>query len=232
MPKHDRGHESVMVCPKETINRGHAVLMSIAAWLSCVCVGFLDTPKRIMSDTTLPDDPGFGVFHAGELQAHSRYGVARLTRGLAATVRDRLNPALIRFLQAQPFFFMATANDQGACDCSFRGRQHNPPNDPEPLLVVPDEHTLIFPDYPGNNFFNSIGNLFTNPQIGMLFVDFSTATRVRINGRARVLDELGEHRQTWPTAERLIEVTVQQAYPNCRARVPRLAPVTGPDFGP
>lgn len=170
------------------------------------------------------DDPGFGVFHSGELQAQQRYGAGRLTRGLAASVRDSLSPRLIAFLQAQPFFFIATASDQGACDCSYRGRQHSPPNDPEPLLAVPDERTIIFPDYPGNNFFNSIGNLLTNPHIGMLFIDFSSATRVRINGTARVIDEVGDYWRDWPSAARLIEVSVQQAYPNCRARIPRLAP--------
>ncbi|MDO5289023.1 MAG: pyridoxamine 5'-phosphate oxidase family protein [Pseudomonadota bacterium] len=175
-------------------------------------------------DPACGQDPGFGVFHAGELQAQQRYGAGRLTRGLAATVRDRLNPALIRFLLAQPFCFIATASDQGACDCSFRGRQHHPPNDPEPLLAIPDEHTLILPDYPGNQFFNSIGNLLTNPHIGLLFIDFASATRVRINGTARVHDDTGDHWQTWPAAERLIEVSVQQAYPNCRARIPRLVP--------
>lgn len=177
------------------------------------------------TDALPADDPGYGVFHPGELAAHRRYGAARLTRTLAATVHDRLTPALSRFLQAQPFCFMATASEQGACDCSFKGRQHNPPNDPEPLLLVLDDRTLLLPDYPGNQFFNSIGNLLVNPHVGLLFVDFASATRVRLNGTARVLDSAGDYWQTWPGAERLIEVQVQQVYPNCRARVPRLAPI-------
>lgn len=171
------------------------------------------------------DDPGFGVFHAGELEAHARYGVAKLTRGLAGTVRTAMTPALVAFLQRQPFFFLATASADGDCDCSYRGRQHNRPHDPEPLLLTPDANSLIFPDYAGNNFFNSIGNILTNPKVGMLFLDFSSATRVRINGRATILDQLGAFEADWPTAARLIRVDIDHVYPNCRARIPRMAPV-------
>ena len=48
-------------------------------------------------------DPGYGVFHEGELQAHQRYGVANLTRGLANNVRRVLTPALVQFLERQPY---------------------------------------------------------------------------------------------------------------------------------
>lgn len=169
-----------------------------------------------------PDDPGYGVFHEGELEAHRRYGVERLTRGLANNVRRVLTPALVQFLEQQPFFFLATANGQGDCDCSFRGRQHNRPHDPEPLLASPDDRTLLLPDYSGNNFFNSIGNIFTNPKAGLLFVDFQQAIRVRINGLATVHDELGDYAELWPTAVRMIEIEVQQIYPNCSARIPSM----------
>lgn len=171
-----------------------------------------------------PSDPGYGVFHEGELQAHQRYGVSWLTRGLSNNVRRVLTPALVQFLESQPFFFLATANAQGDCDCSFRGRQHQRPHDPEPLLLSPDEHTLLFPDYPGNNFFNSIGNILVNPKAGLLFVDFQNAIRVRINGLATVHDTPGTYRETWPTAARLIEIAVQQIYPNCSARIPSMRP--------
>lgn len=168
------------------------------------------------------DDPGFGVFHAGEIAAQEKFGSKHLLKGLAMNVRTELNPALIAFLEAQPFFFMATSNADGDCDCSYRGRQHILPRDPEPLLTAPDMHHLILPDYEGNYFFNSIGNLLTNPKVGLLFVDFRSATRVRINGNARVETDLGTYREIWPTAERYIEVSVGQVYPNCRARIPRL----------
>ena len=140
------------------------------------------------------------------------------------SVRKELTPQLVAFLQRQPFFFLATASADGDCDCSYRGRQHNRPHDPEPLLLAPDQRKLVFPDYAGNNFFNSIGNILTNPKVGMLFLDFETATRVRINGGATILDEADIYRDHWPTAVRFVQVMVDQVYPNCRARIPRLIP--------
>ena len=64
---------------------------------------------------------------------------------------------------------------------------------------------LHIPDYAGNNFFNTIGNLLENPRIGLLFVDFATGGLLHLSGRAQI---------DWaPNAEtgalRVIEVDVE-----------------------
>src|SRR5690606_16298309 len=74
--------------------------------------------KRCLRMAPSDHDPGFGIFHPGELEAHERYGVASLTKGLAISVRKELTPQLVAFLQRQPFFFLATASADGDCDCS------------------------------------------------------------------------------------------------------------------
>lgn len=168
-----------------------------------------------------------GILHQGEIEAHRRFGVSRQGEAMTKIVRDRLSPALARLLEAQPFFFIATANHHGDCDCSFRGRRHDAPHDPEPVLKVLDEKILVFPDYSGNNLYNSIGNIMVNPNIGMLFVDFDQVTRVRINGRAEIIEDRRAFQEIWPTALCYVKVTVSQAYPNCKARVPRMVPARG-----
>lgn len=45
---------------------------------------------------------------------------------------------------------------------------------------------LQIPDYSGNNFFNTIGNLIENPKIGLLFVDFETGKLLHISGQATI----------------------------------------------
>jgi hypothetical protein len=45
---------------------------------------------------------------------------------------------------------------------------------------------LSWPDYPGNNMFNSLGNLLVNPRCGLLFVDFERAAALQLLGRAEV----------------------------------------------
>ena len=45
---------------------------------------------------------------------------------------------------------------------------------------------LQIPDYAGNNFFNTIGNLITDPRVGLLFVDFETGGLLHLSGTATI----------------------------------------------
>ncbi len=164
------------------------------------------------------------VFHPGELEAHRLFGVAdHWASHDPAFIRDRIPETWGRFLEEQPFFFMATANRVGECDCSFRGREFNASGDAYPLLKVFDPKTLVFPDFSGNKLYNSLGNILDNPHIGMLFVDFQNRIRARVNGRATILEDKAAYAHIWPQALRYVHVEVTQAYPNCKARVPKMS---------
>lgn len=54
------------------------------------------------------------------------------------------------------------------------------------FVQVTDGNCLMFPDYAGNNHFNTIGNLFLDPRAGMLFVDFETGGLLQLTGRTSV----------------------------------------------
>lgn len=168
-----------------------------------------------------PDD----WLHEGEREAQRRFGAddAWDAAGLSAMFRDTVPPALAAYLEGLPFFFIATADAQGACDCSFRGREHDASGRPYPLLKVLDERHLVFPDYAGNRLYNSLGNMLVNGHIGMLFVDFERRNRFRVNGLAEIVEDRAVHADLWPLAQRYIRVTVEQAYGNCRARIPRMS---------
>lgn len=64
-------------------------------------------------------------------------------------------------------------------DASHRGGESG-------FVRVLDKNTLQIPDYAGNNFFNTIGNLTLNPHIGLLFIDFNTGSLMHITGRANI----------------------------------------------
>jgi len=64
-------------------------------------------------------------------------------------------------------------------DASHRG------GTPGFVRVVNDKHLKI-PDYAGNNFFNTIGNIHCDPRIGLLFIDFETGGLLHVSGRATV----------------------------------------------
>lgn len=165
--------------------------------------------------------------HEGEIEAQRRFhgGATWEAAQLGAMIRDTLSPTWTGFLESQPFFFMATANQCGECDCSFRGREFDASGQPYPLLKVLDTQTLVFPDYSGNKLYNSLGNILVNPHVGLLFVDFQQRARARINGSARIVEDRATYSNIWPLALRYILVEIQQAYPNCKARIPRMTMV-------
>ena len=49
------------------------------------------------------------------------------------------------------------------------------------FVTVLDDQTLQFPDYKGNSFYNTYGNILTDDRIGLQFVDFETGTLLNIN---------------------------------------------------
>ncbi len=55
------------------------------------------------------------------------------------------------------------------------------------FIRIHDARTLIFPDFNGNNLFNTIGNLLANPRAGILVPDFSDGTVLHVSGDAEVI---------------------------------------------
>ena len=54
------------------------------------------------------------------------------------------------------------------------------------FVEVLDHNTLVFPDYAGNNHFNTIGNLLEDPRVALLFVEFDRGDLLQITGTARI----------------------------------------------
>ena len=158
--------------------------------------------------------------HPGELDIQTRAGSRLIGRRIIEHIRDVLGVGFKQFIEAQCMFFLATSDDEGRLDCNFRGG-------PSGFVRVADERTLLFPDYNGNGSFMSLGNLLTNPNVGMLFIDFATQRRIRVNGTAEILDD-PDMVSAFPGAERVVRVTIDQAFPNCSRYIPRMARVGAP----
>lgn len=54
------------------------------------------------------------------------------------------------------------------------------------FVEVRSAHELVFPDYAGNDHFNTLGNLQMDPRAGLLFVDFERGDLLQLTGRARI----------------------------------------------
>ena len=169
----------------------------------------------------VPDNP---LGHAGELELRQKFPSKYQwdDYSLSAMMSPVIQMSLARFIEAVPFFFIATSSADGHCDCSFRGQEHDASGNPLPAVRVIDEGQLIFPDFSGNGLYNSLGNIRVNPHIGMLFIDFERCRRARVNGIAQVMAATDEIRRIWPTAQAAVLVTVEQAYGNCPARIPHM----------
>ena len=51
---------------------------------------------------------------------------------------------------------------------------------------MPTDNTVEWPDFPGNNMFNSFGNLEIDPTAALLFIDFESGRTLQLSGRAVV----------------------------------------------
>jgi hypothetical protein len=92
----------------------------------------------------------------------------------------RLLKSQQKWIATADTFFIATRHPEAGADVSHRG------GNPGFVHVLGPE-TLAFPDYAGNNMFNTLGNLAVDPHAGLLFVDFASGDTLQITGEARVL---------------------------------------------
>jgi len=156
------------------------------------------------------------MYHEGNRALQDAFGSRALADRLDETLRrDRFNADDAAFIGSLGFFFLATADPQGRPDCSFKG---GPPG----FVRVTAPDLLVFPDYDGNGMFKSLGNLGSNPQVGLLFIAMGEAPRrLRVNGTARVVGDDPMMAQI-PGAQLLVKVTPVDIFPNCPRYVPNM----------
>ncbi|MEN3811863.1 pyridoxamine 5'-phosphate oxidase family protein [Chromobacterium piscinae] len=88
-------------------------------------------------------------------------------------------------IAAADTFFIASAwageDGRWQADASHRGGK--------PGFVKVEGDTLTIPDFAGNGFFNTLGNLLLQPRACLLFIDFSSGDTLQLAGRAEVPDD-------------------------------------------
>jgi len=93
-------------------------------------------------------------------------------------IADMLDEAdKVMIAQADTFFLATIHPDRGA-DASHRGGPAG--------FVRVEGGQLWWPDYPGNNMFNSFGNLAVDPTAALLFVDFASGRTLQVSGTATI----------------------------------------------
>ena len=116
-----------------------------------------------------------------------------------------LNEQTTALIRAADTFFIASFVDQDAersVDVSHRGGRAG--------FINVEGNRLTIPDYAGNLFFNTLGNLKANPVAGLLFVDFATGDMLQLTGRTELLLD-SPLIKAFEGAERLWTFEVEQA---------------------
>lgn len=148
------------------------------------------------------------MFHEGSRALQDRFDTRRLADRIEdLLVHDAFTEDDRAFVEEARMFFLATADEHGRPNVSYKG------GDPGFVRVV-DERTLAFPSYDGNGMFLSLGNLARNPHVGMLFIDFESPGRLRVNGEATVHAD-DPLKEAWPEAQVVVRVRAREVFPNC-----------------
>ena len=117
------------------------------------------------------------------------------------------------FIESRDMFWLSTIDDQGRPTVSYKG------GDPVFVKVV-DGKTIAFPLYDGNGMFYSAGNIMGNGKVGLLFMNFETPQRIRVQGLASVRENdplMGQ----FVEAQMVVRVSVTEVWPNCPRYVHR-----------
>jgi predicted pyridoxine 5'-phosphate oxidase superfamily flavin-nucleotide-binding protein len=148
------------------------------------------------------------MYHEGSRQLQDQFETRKLADRLVEVLaRDAFTDDDRAFIESRPLFFLATADAQGHPDCSHKGGLPG-------FVRVVDRQTIAFPSYDGNGMFKSLGNLLVNPHVGLLFIDFESPKRLRVNGEASLHadDPLISE---FVGAQLMVRVRAKAIFPNC-----------------
>lgn len=90
-----------------------------------------------------------------------------------------LGPSDRAMIATSDTFFLGTSHPTRGSDASHRG---GPPG----FVRIDSPDRLWWPDFPGNNMFNSYGNLAVDNKAALLFLDFDTGATLQVSGTAHV----------------------------------------------
>jgi predicted pyridoxine 5'-phosphate oxidase superfamily flavin-nucleotide-binding protein len=149
------------------------------------------------------------MFHDGNRRLQDQFDSRRIADRLVEKLtRVAFSDGDRAFIEGAMFFFLATSDDRGRPDCSFKGGTAG-------FVRIVGADELAFPDYDGNGMFKSLGNISVNPAVGMLFIDMGEKPRrLRVNGEARISSD-DPLMKTFPGAQLLVRVKVRAIFPNC-----------------
>lgn len=155
------------------------------------------------------------AYTAKALELQERFDTTNLAAAeLQVIVHDVLSDPDKAFIQSLDMFWLATVDPQGSPTVSYKGGAKG-------FVRILDDRTVAFPNYDGNGMYFSMGNIASTSHIGMLFMDFETPSRLRLQGDAELSDDpalVG----LWPGAQFAIKVAITALITNCPRYIPKM----------
>lgn len=123
------------------------------------------------------------------------------------TLHTELNDEDITLISAQSTVWLATVDEAGWPDVSYKGGVAG-------FVSIKGSTELRLPIYDGNGMFRTLGNLKDNGKIALLFLDNGRPWRIRIHGKA-VVSTLPADCEEFEGAIGTVIVSILRIFPNC-----------------
>jgi len=165
------------------------------------------------------------IYHDGNRDLQDRFDTRRIADRIEEVLlSDTISEHDKAFIEERDMFFIATADDAGLPNCSYKGGEPG-------FIRVVDEHTVAFPNFDGNGMYLTMGNVLVNPSVGLLFIDFERGHRMRLNGIASI-DANDPLMAEYPEAQFIVRVRAREVFPNCPRYIHRYKLVERSRFVP
>ena len=165
------------------------------------------------------------IYTRAHRRLQEQFGTEALADSIeAAVVADTLSSDQEAFIQAQAMFFLSSLDETGRPTVSYKGGAVG-------FVKVLSATQLMFPSYDGNGMFFSMGNIAANPEVGLLFIDFQTPNRLRVQGRATLMTD-GPALDAYPGAHLVVKIEIDQAWVNCARYVHKMQPTESSPYVP
>jgi predicted pyridoxine 5'-phosphate oxidase superfamily flavin-nucleotide-binding protein len=166
-----------------------------------------------------------GFYGEGSRHFQSLLDTRRLAdRALEILVHQTITADDRALLESAEFFFLATVDAHGQPQSSYKGGEPG-------FVKVVDDKTIAFPSYDGNGMFLSLGNIRETRRVGLLFINFESPFRLRLNGTAEV-HEQDPLLAAYHEAQVVVRVHVGDLFVNCPRYVPSFMKVASSPYVP
>ena len=118
-----------------------------------------------------------------------------------------LDEAARRMIRAADTFFIATTYPQRDTSTPSHGVDVSHRGGKPGFVRVDEDGTITAPDFAGNQFFNTLGNLTLEPRAGLLFIDFDNGGLLYLAVRASIIWD-GPELASFEGAQRLVRFAV------------------------